>query len=77
MPREAAARAVASSPSGWARVWTPIGAMSTGAGMAVPSTVHERSRSTSPRIMRGTMRQRSNASRFARAVAPCPALGTM
>src|SRR5215471_3229942 len=43
-PRSAAARAVASSPSGCTIDWTPIGASSTGAGISVPSTVVARER---------------------------------
>jgi hypothetical protein len=73
-PRAAAARAVASSPSGCTIDCTPTGATMTGAGIAVPSTVVPRSRTVASRSMRGTMRQRSNASRLARAVAPTPAL---
>ena len=58
-------RALASSPSGWTIVWTPIGASRTGAGISVPSTVAPRSRSVTSRSIRGTIRQRRNASRFA------------
>ena len=73
-PTEPAARAEASSPSGWAMVWTPTGASSTGAGIAVPATLVDTSRSATSRSMRGTIAHRSNARRLARAVAPLPAL---
>ena len=52
-PSAAAARAVASSPSGWMIDCTPTGASSTGAGIRVPSTVVLRSRPSAPRSMRG------------------------
>ncbi len=72
-PSAAAARAVASSPSSWTIFWTPIGASISGAGIGVPSTVVERSRSATSRSIRGTMRRRSNASRLARIVSSLPA----
>ena len=73
-PTAAAARAVASSPSGWRSVCTPIGASITGAGIRVPSSSTERSRmETSWRSTRGTIRQRRKASRFARIVSSEPA----
>ena len=64
-PSAAAARAVASSPSAWTIFCTPIGASISGAGIAVPSTVVERSRSETSRSIRGTIRQRRKASRLA------------
>ena len=72
-PTSAAARAIASSPSGWASVCTPIGASSTGAGSSVPSTVRASVRSETSRSIRGAIRQWSNASRLARIVLPRPA----
>jgi hypothetical protein len=72
-PSSAAARATASSPSGCTIDWTPTGAVITGAGIGVPRTVVDRSRDVAPVSIRGTIRVRSNASRFARAVAPDPA----
>ena len=72
-PTAAAARAVASSPSGSRIAWTPIGASSNGAGIAVPSTVVERSRSATSRSIRGTVRQRRKAAALARIVSSLPA----
>jgi hypothetical protein len=72
-PRSAAARAVASSPSGCRIDWTPMGANSTGAGIGVPSTLVASERFVASRSIRGTSRHRSNAARLARAVAPEPA----
>ena len=72
-PTRAAARAVPGSPSSWTILWMPIGASITGAGIAVPSTVAERSRSATSRIIRGTIRRRRNASRLARIVSSPPA----
>jgi hypothetical protein len=72
-PRLAAACATAGSPSGWTIERTPIGASSTGAGIGVPSTVTDRSVVDTSRSIRGTMRQASKATRFARAVDSDPA----
>ena len=72
-PTAAAARATASSPSSWTIDWTPIGASITGAGIGVPSTSTERSRWETSRSIRGTIRQRRNASRLARIVSSRPA----
>ena len=69
----AAARAAASSPSACAIESTPIGARRNGAGDCVPSTSTERSRCVLPVSIRGLMRRRSKASRFARIVASPPA----
>ena len=52
---------------------TPTGAVSTGAGIARPRTVAWGERAVAPVSMRGTIRQWSKASRFARCVAPEPA----
>jgi hypothetical protein len=72
-PIAAAARATAGSPSGWTIERTPIGASSTGAGIAVPSTVTERSVLETSRSIRGTILQCSKAARLARAVDSEPA----
>ncbi len=72
-PRAAAARAAASSASGWTIDCTPTGASSSGAGIVVPSTVADRSRTETSRSMRGTIFQRSNASAFAAIVRSAPA----
>ena len=42
VPAAAAARAMARSASGWASCWNPVGAMITGKGISVPSTVRPR-----------------------------------
>ncbi len=72
-PIAAAARAEPSSPSSWTAFCTPIGASSSGAGISVPSTVVERSRSATSRSIRGTIRRRRNASRLAAIVSSVPA----
>jgi hypothetical protein len=53
--------------------WTPIGASNTGTSSFAPSRSTPRSRSDTSRIIRGTMRQRSNAARLARIVDSEPA----
>ena len=53
-PSPAAARAVASSPSGCRIDCTPTGASSTGAGIDVPSTVVDQSLAVLSRSIRGT-----------------------
>ncbi len=45
VPRAAAARATATSPSGWT-AWTPVGEMTTGIEIGWPMTVVARSRSS-------------------------------
>ena len=72
-PSAPAARAVASSPSSWTIFWTPTGASSSGAGISVPSTVVERSRSATSRSIRGTSRRRAKAARLASIVSSVPA----
>ena len=71
-PDRAAARAEASSPSGWRIDCTPIGAVSTGAAIVVPSTVRPSSRSETSLSMCGTIRWRANAARFSRIVSSVP-----
>ena len=72
-PTAAAARAVANSPSGCTRLWTPTGANPSGAGSSVPSTVTERSREPTSRNIRGTIRHRRKAASLARIVSSLPA----
>ena len=72
-PNVAAARALASSPSGWLIFCAPTGASIIGAGISASSTVVERSRSATSRSIRGEIRQRLNASRLARIVSSVPA----
>jgi hypothetical protein len=72
-PSPAAARATPGSASACRIDSTPIGASSSGAGIAVPSTVVDQSRAVVSRSIRGTNPYRSNAARLARIVAPCPA----
>ena len=70
MPTPAAARATASSPSGWTRRWPAIGAMTSGAATDSPSrraVVDTADTSTSTR---GTSRHRSSARRFSAVVSP-------
>ena len=63
-----AAFAVASSPSGWARRWKAVGAISTGMETEVPSSVVEVSiRLTSTRT-RGRRKTSAKAPRFAASV---------
>ena len=72
-PSRAAARAVASSPSGWTIVWTPTGASARGAGQSDPNGEIVRSRSATSRSIRGTIRQESKARRLDSSVSPVPA----
>ena len=74
MPSAAVASATASSAPGRMIESAPIGAVRTGADRAVPSSSVARSRSTTSRSIRGSIRQRSNAATFARAVDSPPAL---
>ena len=60
-PRAAAARAVASSPSGCASRCSDMGATITGAGQRRPSTETDASRSVMGTITRGLKRQRRKA----------------
>ena len=72
-PTAADPRALASSPSGWTIVCTPIGASATGAGQSKPRSEVERSRRLMSRRTRGTIRQAPNARSFSRAVSSLPA----
>jgi hypothetical protein len=68
VPAAATARAVASSPSGWARRWNAVGATNTGIDAREPSSVTPSSRSPPPRSTRGTSRSAPNAVSFSRSV---------
>ena len=72
-PTDDAARAAAGSPSGWAMESTPTGASASGAGHVTPRISRSIVRSETSRSIRGTIRQRSKASRLARTVASVPA----
>jgi hypothetical protein len=72
-PNSRAARATASSASGWTIDITPTGPSITGAGMPVPSTLVARSRVVTSVSIRGTIRQRSKAARLAPTVVSSPA----
>src|SRR5437868_4149219 len=72
-PVEAAALAVASSPSAWRIPCTPTGARRNGAGYLAPNKVMPMSRPLMSRGMTGRILRRLNASRLARIVSPPPA----
>ena len=72
-PSAAAALATATSASRWASSSTPIGAVRNGVGSRRPKSSTDRSRSETSRIIRGTIRRRSNAARFASIVPSRPA----
>ena len=76
-PSPAAARATATSASSWASSRTPIGASRNGLGSRRPNRSTLVSRSDTSRSTRGTMRQRSKATRLARMVALPPAPAPM
>ena len=61
MPRAAAARATATSPSG-STAWTPVGEISTGIAMSWPSTVVARSRFSVAPMTCGAKPSSANAS---------------
>ena len=63
-PSEAAPRAVAVSPSGWARPWIAVGAITTGEVTVVPKSVALRSTSETPARTRGWSCQCAQASTF-------------
>jgi hypothetical protein len=73
IPTAAAAAADAASPSGCRMPCTPTGATSTGAVNDAPKTFVEIERFVASRSMRGTMRQRLSALRFAASVEHVPA----
>src|SRR5580698_7524759 len=72
-PAARAALATADSPSGWAMLSTPTGASRKGDASSVPSTVLAKDGVLTSVSIRGTIRQRRNASRFSLAVSPEPA----
>src|SRR5882724_192066 len=76
-PRDSAALATATSPSGWAIVATPMGARRIGAGGIVLNRLMERSRIDEELSIRGTNRHRSKDSRFSRTVFREPAPPSM
>ncbi len=76
-PQAAAALATATSPPGCAMPSTPTGASSNGTARSAPSTVLAYDGLLTSVSIRGTIRQRRNASRFSRAVSPDPALPAM
>jgi hypothetical protein len=68
-----AARAVASSASGWANRWSAVGANRIGRAIVRPSTVVDVSMWLTSTSARGRNAHRVYASRFARAAPPLPA----
>ncbi len=73
VPARAAARAVASSPSGCACFWYAHGATSTGNAISVPGTDVDGSTGHAPVSIRGRITQSSNARRFSARVHSSPA----
>ena len=73
VPAAAHARAVATSPSGFAIRCSAVGAASTGILTGCPSTIVERSTFDTSTSTRGTSATRSNAKRFSRSVHSSPA----
>ncbi len=73
VPAAAAARAMPTSPSGWARRWNATGATSSGIDTVVPSTVVAVVGSETSTSTRGRSRQRPKASTFSRSVRSSPA----
>jgi hypothetical protein len=64
----AAARAVASSPSGWAIRWSAVGAMPTGMALGPSRSVHSVVRADTSRITRCQSRSRPHAAMFSASV---------
>ena len=69
----AAARPVATSPSGCARRWTAIGATISGWGRFLSRSVTDVSRSSTPTSMRGRIASRLHAATLSRIVISSPA----
>ena len=67
-PARADARAVASSPSGWAMHWRAVGATQTGIAASRPITRVREVRCETSRITRYQSLRRSHAARFSRRV---------
>ncbi len=72
-PAAAAARATATSPSGWAILSTPTGPSRIGAASRVPSTVLAYEAALTSVSIRGTIRHRRNAAVFSLTVSSVPA----
>ncbi len=72
-PAAPAARAVASSASGWASPWAAIGAIASGSAVGVPSIVVDGSTTLTSTRTRGRTVRRRHASSFAARVASSPA----
>ena len=68
VPTPAAARAIASSPSGCTVRWNAVGATNSGIELSVPRTVVAVVTSETSTSIRGRRIQRSNAARFSRSV---------
>ena len=68
VPAAPAARALASSPSGWAAAWFPAGSSMIGKRISCPRTVVRRSRWLMSTIMRGRSMMASNTARVRRRV---------
>ena len=68
VPAAAAARAIASSPSGCTVRWKAVGATNRGIELFVPSTVVSVVTCETSTSIRGRRIQRSNAVRFSRSV---------
>ena len=68
VPLARAPRAMAFSPSGWARPWNAIGATRTGKLTSVPSTVVSVVTSDTSTSVRGRSTQRRKAATFSRSV---------
>ena len=73
VPALAAARAVASSPSGSQSRWKAVGATSTGSATSLPSTVVAAVTLPTSTSTRGRSSQRSKAAAFPRSVCSSPA----
>ena len=70
VPASAAARAVASSPSGCAARWSVVGAIASGVRTSVPSRVVPTSTSVTSRSTRGRKRKVSQADSASAAETP-------
>ncbi len=72
-PAPAAARAVASSPSGWASRWNAVGEMTTGSSVSRPNRVVAVVRVPLPRNTLGSSASLAKPARLARNVVSSPA----
>ena len=73
VPAAAAARAIATSPSGSTRRWKATGATSSGIETSVPSTVVAVLTSQTSTSIRGRSRRRAKAATLSRSVRSSPA----